>query len=144
MSSKNKVEELLKPRIKVIAPMPLMKNKVGEFLYRQEDDKGRFAFAISTGKESHFFRLEDFKLWPHIFHICEWWEERKIDEMPKYVKLMGKTTKVGRWFRGTVNEIGCDIYGQDEHTVRNKLSNSFSAAIVTPCESQTPEGICAL
>jgi hypothetical protein len=80
------IEELLKPRVKVIAPMPLMKNKVGEFLYRQEDDKGNIWFGISAGKEMHFFKLEDFREWSNIFHICEWWEERKESEMPEYVK----------------------------------------------------------
>lgn len=77
-------EELLKPRIKVIAPAPFMKNEVGTLLYRHE---GRgFSFGIITGDSENFFPLEVFKEWPHIFKEVPWWEDREIEDMPEYVK----------------------------------------------------------
>ena len=76
------VDKLMMPRIKVIAPMPLMTNKVGSFLYYLEG-----SFGIKTiMNDQHYYPLEYFKIWPHIFKICDWWEERTIDEMPEYVK----------------------------------------------------------
>ena len=53
-------DELLKPRVKVIAPMPLMKNDVGTYLRRIEDN-GDFSFGIATTNDGvHFFDLEQF------------------------------------------------------------------------------------
>jgi hypothetical protein len=90
------VEELLKPRIKVIASMPIMKNKVGDYLRRYEYAGGDFDFGIKTVDAEHFYSLEEFNEWPYIFKILEWWEDRSKDEMPEYVKTIydGNVNKV--------------------------------------------------
>ena len=93
-------DELLKPRVKVIAPMPLMKNDVGTYLRRIEDN-GDFSFGIATTNDGvHFFDLEQFKKWPHIFRIVNWWEDVLLEQLPKYLKMghNGKVRKVQRYF----------------------------------------------
>jgi len=79
-------EELLKPRIKVIGPAPLMKNEVGSLL-RRMDDGGGYSFGIRTISSQHFYLLDEFKEWPSSFKILEWWEERDIKDMPLFLKF---------------------------------------------------------
>lgn len=93
------IEELLKPRIKVIAPMPLMKNKVGDFLKCIIDGNG-VSFGIHAVDNCiHFYDIEEFKQWPYIFKELEWWKERKVGDMPAYLKdvISGKIYKVSEY-----------------------------------------------
>ena len=78
-------EELLKPRIKVIAPMPLMVNEVGYYLERIETKEG-FKFGIMTKEKMVLYPKGVFKEWPHIFREVSWWEDRNPEDMPEYVK----------------------------------------------------------
>ena len=61
------IENLLKPRYKVIAGWPYMPKhaKVGELVADN--------FILKAAN------------YPHLFKKLEWWEERKANEMPKYV-----------------------------------------------------------
>jgi hypothetical protein len=70
-------EELLKPRYKVIADFPYNTfGEVGSILDRDwgwnGDDENGFKHHIS-----HY---------PHLFKKLQWWEERKQEGMPEYVK----------------------------------------------------------
>jgi hypothetical protein len=73
-------EELLKPRWKIIAAIPFKEEedfwKVGEILDRDwgwhGNDEDGFKYHISD--------------YPHLFKKLEWWEERKVEEMPEYLK----------------------------------------------------------
>jgi len=73
-----KVEDLLKPRYKVIADYPFCPFEVGEILYEHE---GKFYVYEDSGR--YPINPEAF---PAVFKKLEWWEERKESEMPKYVK----------------------------------------------------------
>jgi hypothetical protein len=70
------VEELLKPRYKVIADYPNNSWSVGEIIDRDwgwdGDDEIGFKHHIS-----HY---------PHLFQRLEWWQDRKPEEMPRYLK----------------------------------------------------------
>lgn len=86
-------EELLKPRVKVIAPMPLMLNEVGSYL-RRLDDGDEFSFGIQMkDSATHYYSLSDFCKWSHIFSQPKWHEDRKEGDMPKYVKY-GKKGRI--------------------------------------------------
>lgn len=78
-------EELLKPRYKVIADYPKSLYEVGTILnagWRSED-------CIYCDTEGPRWRH-----YPHLFKPIEWWEERKPEDMPEYVK-----GNVGSFFR---------------------------------------------
>ena len=70
------VEELLKPRWKVIADYPKSQFKVGE---------------IIESKTGFLYCFEDY---PHLFQPLQWWEERKLEDMPEYVNYNGGIYKV--------------------------------------------------
>lgn len=70
------IKELLKPRYKVIADYPGNDIPIG---------------YIITDVDYYTRRNVDFDKWPHIFKKLEWWEDRKPEEMPEYLKV--KSTK---------------------------------------------------
>jgi len=65
------IDDLLRPRYKVIADYPDNEFEVGEIL---PDD-------VVSNEEDEILK------YPHLFKKLEWWEERQISEMPEYVKL---------------------------------------------------------
>lgn len=70
-------EQLLKPRYKVIADYPKSLYKVGDILdagWRSED-------CIYCDTEGPRWRH-----YPHLFKPLQWWEERKVEDMPQYLK----------------------------------------------------------
>lgn len=93
MSKDKKIEDLLKPRVKIIAPWPGM----------EEDDYK--VGQIVTGDSELNLNTEMIEKHPHLFKLLEWWEERKPEEMPEYVKFtnsvsaeyMGFVRKVEKW-----------------------------------------------
>lgn len=81
MSEEKKIEDLLKPRYKVIALWPTCSTsmKVGNIIvYDDEFD----IFWI----DGNAYNPKNVKLYPHLFKPLAWWEDRKPEEMPKYVK----------------------------------------------------------
>lgn len=84
MGANTIVEDLLKPRWKVIADYPKSLYHVGDILnagWRSED----LIYCDHDGP-----RWRDY---PHLFRKLEWWEDRKPEDMPEYVKLEGKYYK---------------------------------------------------
>lgn len=66
------VEDLLKPRYKVIADYPGSNFNIGDILHNPEYfDK----------------RNSNLNKYPAIFKPLSWWEDRKPEEMPEYVKF---------------------------------------------------------
>jgi hypothetical protein len=70
------VDELLKPRYKVIADYPDNKNKVGDIITLQ----------TAQTKAAHELVCGWYDKYPAIFQPLEWWQEREPDEMPEYLK----------------------------------------------------------
>jgi hypothetical protein len=73
------VEELLKPRYKVIADYPNSLFEAGEVLTKIEGIS-----VYSTGRVG--IDAYDVSHYPHLFRKLEWWEERQPEDMPEYVK----------------------------------------------------------
>lgn len=76
-----RVEELLKPRYKVIGDWPGVAGKVfaGDILIL--DEEAGVYWCAAEG-----FTEDKLKDYPYLFRRLEWWEERATDEMPEYVK----------------------------------------------------------
>ncbi len=79
-------EELLIPRYKVIAEHPSSRLKLGQvFHLDQINPEGKWhqyteAEPVHLEEDSHV-------KYPAIFKRLEWWEERNIEDMPKYLKV---------------------------------------------------------
>lgn len=89
------IEDLLTPRIKCIAPYPDCEFKVGQII--QFPNKSDFytgkkewesEWIITNHGESIRFCINkiDPEKYPANFKRLEWWEEKKPEEMPEYVK----------------------------------------------------------
>lgn len=98
-------EELLRPRYKVIALFPGSKRKIGEVIHFQD---------LPGWPTKEYY--EDY---PHLFKKLAWWEDRKPEDMPEYVKSndnrairpMSELTSVGfriccieKWLPATEQE----------------------------------------
>lgn len=93
-------EELLFPRYKVIAIWPGMHlepfalHQVVTLQPHKEEDTEGFIYIPYKHKPKNFMWESFFTLFPHLFKKLEWWEGRKPDEMPEYVKYNDGIYKV--------------------------------------------------
>lgn len=94
------VEQLLQPRYKVIADYPNSPFTVGEIV----DLTNECFIGNSLGYDSY----------PLIFKRLEWWEERKPEDMPEYVKRISDNAvfklKSGQYVLTLIEKIGVDTY----------------------------------
>ena len=91
-------EELMKPRYKVIAIDTTETFQVGEILNHPEEWHD-YLWVGPSGKI--IFYPEKY---PHLFKKLEWWEERKPEEMPEYVKGYDRVYKMINWTHNTCGE----------------------------------------
>lgn len=78
-------EDLMKKRYKVIADYPYSIFKVGE--------------VLSSFDQFSYISESDCRKYPHLFKPLEWWEDRKPEDLPEYVKNIWHKTyhKVEKW-----------------------------------------------
>lgn len=84
-------EQLLAPRYKVIALWPYCHEEVGGIITVYA---GESAYLYTLGKDSVHVYPSDrnrtttdwYEQYPHLFQKLEWWEERKPEDMPEYVR----------------------------------------------------------
>lgn len=86
----DKVAELMKPRYKVIADYPDSKYKVDEIIELTWNDP----LPNKYGGYQSFYNK-----YPHLFKKLQWWEERKEDEMPEYVKYKFMEDSKWKYFK---------------------------------------------
>jgi hypothetical protein len=86
--AKEQVEKLLLPRFKVIALWPSTDFKLGEIV----------GVYLPLGDSA----IEFYEEYPHLFKKLEWWEERKPEELPEYVKTANTVKKVHCIVRGKI------------------------------------------
>jgi hypothetical protein len=87
MSTKPSIEQLLKPRYRVIADYPGNSRAIGEIYCHVAGD----VFGV---KDIPLFMYQhDLEKYPHLFKKLKWWEERKVSEFPGYVKVDGRVDK---------------------------------------------------
>jgi len=91
------INELLIPRYKVIAEYPGSVLQIGDILQVNDNN-----CAECNGIIFHVSMLDKH---PHLFQPLQWWEERKMEEMPGYLKCQspdfsfkkGEIIKVNKW-----------------------------------------------
>ena len=85
------VEELMKPRYKVIHSFPNM-GLIGETGF----SLGQI-FYPEFKHNKHFFNGVDVGGYRHLFEKLEWYDERKKSELPKFIKKGNKIREVNEW-----------------------------------------------
>lgn len=87
-------EELLQPRRKVLIDYPDSEYSVGQVIHFKDKST---AYTGTNEWQSEFIKnkngggggmrcIKYFEPYPLIFRPMEWWEERKVEDMPEYVK----------------------------------------------------------
>lgn len=77
-------EELLKPRFKVIAGYPHSPCTVGDiFTFDREVAQ---AYNRWVNQKGEYTTRIHFESYPHLFKKLAWWEKRKPEDMPEYLK----------------------------------------------------------
>lgn len=101
MSTDN-IQELLKPRYKVIGDYPGSEFRIGAIMIFIKDFMHRTDGTPESTRHSDVFKIGNniimaegpsgINLYPHLFKPLAWWQDRKPGEMPLYLKR--KTTGV--------------------------------------------------
>lgn len=87
------MEDLMKPRFKVIADYPNSKFNIGDILVRyyfQNSSDGAYCYVTSpiSPLDGNNLKMEYAESMPHLFKKLEWWEERAKEDMPMFVKYV--------------------------------------------------------
>lgn len=95
-------KQLLIPRVKVMLDYP---QEVTNPLFKgdifKKGAKGEGRYYYST--QYRYITPENVDKYPHLFKKLEWWEDRKIEDMPEYVKMIytKKIHQVNKWTSAT-------------------------------------------
>ena len=91
--NKDNIQELLKPRYKVIADYPNNKMPIDAILIPNRLDGTVNNDWVSPDPNDRKFIYADVSKYPHLFRRLEWWEDRDVKDMPEYVKRIMGTNK---------------------------------------------------
>jgi len=85
-----RAEELLKPRFEVIADYPYNPHDIGAIIEARKNNSSihqtTIAYTDEFGEKVNQMNLcmpKSFEKYPHLFRKLNWWEYRKIEDMPK-------------------------------------------------------------
>lgn len=116
------IEELLKPRFKVIA----------DWLGNDCFIVGDIFFDDDIRRTTKKWKNAVFSGFPHLFKKLEWWEERKKSDMPEYAYDNAYDNKIGKVIRvldrgvcitqkdNLVNWVDCYPATKEEYQNQNK------------------------
>lgn len=95
-------EELMKPRYRVSEEgYPDMPYKSGQIITLSKNEDERFPYFKSPAGELYYPAF--FDTYPSTFKEMQWWQERKPEDMPQYVKWV-RTEKEGTVQRADFSE----------------------------------------
>lgn len=93
------IDELLRPRYKVIADYPESRFTVGDILHRYDfktSANGTYTYVtnLDSPLQGSNIKKEYAETLPHLFKKLEWWEERKPEDLPKHVRYDNKVSRI--------------------------------------------------
>lgn len=98
MSNNTSVDHLLRPRVVVENKWPGCQYTVGDILIKD----GKYYWVVGdTGWYSKVIE-SDIEPYPYLMRPLSWWEHRKPEEMPEYVKLNADGCSLKR---GTIYQV---------------------------------------
>src|SRR4051812_22478143 len=87
-------EDLLRPRYKITSLWPTCMFDVGDILYKYEYPTGGGLYCYVTNIIQPLMGLsaisEHVESFPHLFEPLPWWKDRKVEDMPEYVKVINE------------------------------------------------------
>ena len=92
------IEQLMQPRYKVIADYPCRPHPIGSIIEFTNDPYDTRTLFTLPGAE-HRYPESKFKEYPNLFKPLQWWEERKPEDMPQYIRFKPDNTlfKIEQW-----------------------------------------------
>ena len=105
-------EELLAPRVMVIAVWPGCPYKVGDILrytdelwifddYEYKEDEYRIFLNGIRGyflnENTECIGESEIVLYPHLLRVMQWWERRELSDMPEYIKFNSGNVYKAQW-----------------------------------------------
>ncbi len=122
-------EDLLKQRYKVIADYPLSPYNVGDLVefsnigtsFHCTTIEDYEPFSEEFVKTENYESTKKLEKWPHLFKKLEWYEDRKPEDLPEYVKVihgnigfnLNDVLKVNKWVIGYITRCYFDTYGYE-------------------------------
>lgn len=121
---KENIEELLKPRYKVIADYPGCKFNIGDIVtFVRSVNK----YELWVSQDGQLITFNSFSKYPHLFNKLEWWEERSLEQLNavEYVKIIryehywqvGDIVPVERFVYEKGRPMGYDLKYNKHHPV---------------------------
>lgn len=110
-------EDLLKPRYKVIADYPGNNNNVGDII----------TIETAKTKEAEQLVCGWYDKYKANFKRLEWWEDRKIEEMPEFVKAGIELFKIIEWKSCSGDAIYFDEVGQNQCCIMFYMKGTLPA-----------------
>lgn len=102
--------DLMKPRYKVIAEDTSGDWTKDNIITFEEDFMQRPVYYLYDDEGKRGFKPGFFDGYPHLFKPLQWWEERKPEEMPRYVAhKLGGYYEVFQWHKNSVGVWRCDV-----------------------------------
>lgn len=89
-------DELLRPRFKVIAKWPSMRDfELNQIITLNEDFSPQYKmWSIEDCQGKRTYITKFFEDYPHLFERLDWWHERSDEQMPKYLRFIANKSKV--------------------------------------------------
>ena len=108
MTENEKIEMLMKPRIICLGEDTSYRFKKDDILIAMKAlDPDEYMVDL----EGSWYPIEDILAMPHLFRRLEWWEHRKPEEMPEYVKVIKTPDQIHR--EGEVYRVQWDEFMPD-------------------------------
>lgn len=96
------VEELLRPRYKVIADYPQSSLKVGDIISFELQHVEIAKYTALNGDPIKLAVMEKtVQKYPHLFQPLPWWSDRAVEDMPEYLYCPSRKMffRVERWHK---------------------------------------------
>lgn len=100
--TQEQVQELLRPRVKCIAPDTSRKYEIGDIFYKHVfpgSDSGMSCYItnLEFPLEGKNLITEFAENMPHLFQRLNWWDDREVNEMPEYLKIKDRVYRIAIW-----------------------------------------------
>jgi hypothetical protein len=94
------VEELQMPRFRVKNTYPGMhvdSFSLGQIITLATHETDGWVYMPSLHNPGSYMRIGFFELFPHLFEPLPWWKERRVEDMPRYIKGKERIYEVTEW-----------------------------------------------